>query len=79
MLAPGAILTIGRRQFRAMATPGHSDQHLVFYCAAERLLLCGDAVLTKITPNVSRWPDGRANPLADFLDSPELVRRQETA
>lgn len=79
VLAPGAILTIGRRQFRAMATPGHSDQHLVFYCAAERLLLCGDAVLTKITPNVSRWPDGRANPLADFLDSLAALSRLDVA
>jgi glyoxylase-like metal-dependent hydrolase (beta-lactamase superfamily II) len=69
LLPPGTSLTIGGRCFEAIAAPGHSEQHLVFYCAAERLLLCGDAVLTKISPNVSRWPDGQPDPLADFLGS----------
>jgi glyoxylase-like metal-dependent hydrolase (beta-lactamase superfamily II) len=44
-------------------------QHLVFYCAEDRLLICGDAVLIKITPNVSLWPHGQPDPLADFLRS----------
>jgi glyoxylase-like metal-dependent hydrolase (beta-lactamase superfamily II) len=68
-IEPGGSLQIGARRFQVIATPGHSDQHLVFYCAEERLLLCGDAVLIKITPNISRWPHGRPNPLADFLQS----------
>jgi glyoxylase-like metal-dependent hydrolase (beta-lactamase superfamily II) len=66
-LVPGARLRIGAREFQAISTPGHSDGHLAFYCADERLLLCGDTVLTKITPNISLWPHGRPNPLADFL------------
>ena len=66
-LAPGARLRIGGREFQAISTPGHSDGHLALYCAEERLLLCGDTVLTKITPNISLWPHGRPNPLADFL------------
>jgi len=68
-IEPGARIQIGARSFQAIATPGHSVQHLVFYCAEERLLLCGDAVLIKITPNVSLWPRGRPDPLADFLRS----------
>jgi glyoxylase-like metal-dependent hydrolase (beta-lactamase superfamily II) len=68
-IEPGGLLQIGARHFQVIATPGHSDQHLVFYCAEERLLLCGDAVLIKITPNISRWPHGRPDPLADFLQS----------
>jgi glyoxylase-like metal-dependent hydrolase (beta-lactamase superfamily II) len=73
-LEPGTHVVIGERTFQALATPGHSDEHLVFYCAQERLLLCGDTVLTKITPNISRWPGGRPNPLADFLESLEALR-----
>jgi len=69
VIEPGASLQIGARGFRVIATPGHSDQHLVFYCAEERLLLCGDAVLIKITPNISLWPHGRPDPLADYLQS----------
>lgn len=77
LIEPGAQIVIGGRTFEAIATPGHSDEHLVFYCAAERLLLCGDAVLTKITPNVSCWPDSRPNPLADFLGSLDTLARLE--
>ena len=68
-IEPGEALRIGGRSFQVIATPGHSDQHLVFYCAEDRLLLCGDAVLIKITPNISLWPHGRPDPLADFLQS----------
>jgi glyoxylase-like metal-dependent hydrolase (beta-lactamase superfamily II) len=69
VIEPGAAVQIGQRRFQVIAAPGHSDQHLVFYCAEERLLLCGDAVLIKITPNISLWPHGRPDPLADFLQS----------
>jgi glyoxylase-like metal-dependent hydrolase (beta-lactamase superfamily II) len=69
VIEPDEALQIGARRFEVIAAPGHSDQHLVFYCAQERLLLCGDAVLIKITPNISLWPHGRPNPLADFLQS----------
>jgi len=72
-LEPGAQIQIGARCWHAITTPGHSVQHLVFYCAEERLLLCGDAVLIKITPNVSLWPAGRPDPLADFLGSLDLL------
>ena len=72
-IEPGEALQIGARSFEVIATPGHSDQHLVFYCAEERLLLCGDAVLIKITPNISLWPHGRPDPLADFLQSLDLL------
>ena len=69
VIEPGELMQIGERSFQVLATPGHSDQHLAFYCAEERLLLCGDAVLIKITPNISLWPHGRPDPLADFLQS----------
>jgi glyoxylase-like metal-dependent hydrolase (beta-lactamase superfamily II) len=67
VIQPGESLQIGARRFQVIDAPGHSDQHLVFYCVEDRLLLCGDAVLIKITPNISLWPHGRPNPLADFL------------
>jgi glyoxylase-like metal-dependent hydrolase (beta-lactamase superfamily II) len=72
-IEPGVSIQIGARSFEVIATPGHSDQHLAFYCAKERLLLCGDAVLIKITPNISLWPHGRPDPLADYLHSLDLL------
>jgi glyoxylase-like metal-dependent hydrolase (beta-lactamase superfamily II) len=68
-LLPDTQLRIGEREFRLIATPGHSDGHVALYCAGERLLLCGDTVLIKITPNISLWPHGRPDPLADFLQT----------
>lgn len=73
LLEPGGPLRVGPREFQVLMAPGHSDGHLVFYCAEERLLLCGDAVLTKITPNISLWPHGRPDPLADFLQSLDVL------
>jgi glyoxylase-like metal-dependent hydrolase (beta-lactamase superfamily II) len=78
-LEPGARIAIGRRVFRAIPTPGHSDGHLAFYCAQERLLVCGDTVLTKITPNISLWPYGRPDPLADFLQSLHMLAGLDVA
>ena len=77
LIEAGMQLEIGTRHFELMHTPGHSDGHLVLYCAAERLMLCGDAVLTKITPNVGLWSWGEANPLAHFLRSLNMLARVE--
>ncbi|MDZ4720534.1 MAG: MBL fold metallo-hydrolase [Roseiflexaceae bacterium] len=68
------VLTIGNRQFRMVFSPGHSDGHLALYCEAERLMLCGDAVLVKITPNIGRWSWGDVNPLATFLTTLHYLR-----
>jgi len=78
-LPPGTRLRIGSREFQTIPTPGHSDGHVVLYCAEERLLLCGDTVLIKITPNISLWPHGRPNPLADFLQSLERLSQLDVA
>ncbi|MFO7166630.1 MAG: MBL fold metallo-hydrolase [Chloroflexota bacterium] len=79
VLDPDEELQIGRRRFVQIATPGHSAGHLALYCAEERLLLCGDTVLMKITPNIGRWPGGLADPLDDFLRSLERLARLDVA
>jgi glyoxylase-like metal-dependent hydrolase (beta-lactamase superfamily II) len=76
-LLPDDELRIGGRTFRMIHSPGHSDGHLALYCAEERLMLCGDAVLMKITPNVGRWPWGDPNPLATFLSTLERLQMLE--
>jgi glyoxylase-like metal-dependent hydrolase (beta-lactamase superfamily II) len=69
LLEAGEELRIGRRRFVALATPGHSEGHLALHCREERLLLCGDAALLKISPHVGLWPGSRPDPLAAFLGS----------
>jgi glyoxylase-like metal-dependent hydrolase (beta-lactamase superfamily II) len=50
-------------------TPGHSPGHVCFYSADRRLLLSGDHVLPRITPNISVHAQSVANPLGDYLES----------
>lgn len=69
IIEPDKMMCLGERQVQPLLMPGHSDGQMVFYDAADRLLLCGDHVLQKITPNISLWPDGEADPLGRYLAS----------
>jgi glyoxylase-like metal-dependent hydrolase (beta-lactamase superfamily II) len=63
---------------QAIWTPGHSPGHLCFYEAGNRLMLSGDHVLPRITPNISFHPQAGPNPLGDYLNSLERVGAYET-
>ena len=41
----------------------------MFYDTDDKLLLCGDQVLMKITPNIGLWPLTEPNPLGRYLQS----------
>jgi len=53
----------------AIWTPGHTPGHLCFWEPRNRLLLTGDHVLPRITPNVSVGPQNDDDPLGAFLRS----------
>ena len=72
-VADGAALRVAGREFTLIWTPGHTDFHAVLYDRRERVLVAGDHVLPKITPNIGLYPWGRDDPLADFLVSLERV------
>ena len=55
-------------------TPGHSPGHVCFYEADRRLLISGDHVLPRISPNITVHAQQTGNPLADFLDALMRVR-----
>jgi glyoxylase-like metal-dependent hydrolase (beta-lactamase superfamily II) len=57
----------GDEDWEVIKTPGHSDGHLCFYQAESKILIAGDQILDKITPNISIWPGGRGNPLQDYI------------
>jgi glyoxylase-like metal-dependent hydrolase (beta-lactamase superfamily II) len=58
----------------AVHTPGHSPGHVCFYAPGRRLLLSGDHVLPRISPNIAVHAQQPGNPLADFLDALARVR-----
>lgn len=74
ILAPGETITFGGRSFTIVHAPGHSDAQLLFYDASDRLLLSGDHVLMKITPNIGLWPDTQPRPLQRYLASLRELR-----
>ncbi len=58
----------------AVWTPGHSPGHVCFHSEERRLLLSGDHVLPRITPNIGIHSQQAPNPLADYLASLDKVR-----
>ena len=54
---------------QAIWTPGHSPGHLCFWEPRNRLMLTGDHVLPRITPNIGLHPQSGDDPLGDFLRS----------
>ena len=54
---------------RTIWTPGHSPGHVCFYNEERKLLLSGDHVLPRITPNISAYAQHAPNPLGDYLES----------
>jgi glyoxylase-like metal-dependent hydrolase (beta-lactamase superfamily II) len=59
---------------RTIWTPGHSPGHLCLFSDRHQLLLSGDHVLPRITPNISFHTQQIANPLADYLESLARLR-----
>jgi glyoxylase-like metal-dependent hydrolase (beta-lactamase superfamily II) len=59
---------------RAVWTPGHSPGHICLFSDRHRLLLSGDHVLPRISPNISFHSQQFANPLGDYLDALAKVR-----
>jgi hydroxyacylglutathione hydrolase len=43
-LEHGQILRLGEIELEVRHTPGHTPGHVVFYCAAEKVVFCGDVI-----------------------------------
>ncbi|WP_041794036.1 MBL fold metallo-hydrolase [Pararhodospirillum photometricum] len=69
-LQHGESLTIGGRSWRVIVGLGHAPEHAALWCADDQILISGDQILPRISPNVSVWPNEPwANPLEGFLTS----------
>ncbi|HJQ47206.1 MAG TPA: MBL fold metallo-hydrolase [Amycolatopsis sp.] len=69
LLEDGDLAPLKGRRLRAVWTPGHTPGHLCLQEPDARLLLTGDHVLPRITPNIGLHPDSADAPLASFLES----------
>jgi glyoxylase-like metal-dependent hydrolase (beta-lactamase superfamily II) len=75
-VADGQTLNIAGSPFRVTWTPGHADGHMALL-RDDGVLLAGDHLLERITPNIGLWAYSRPNPLGDYLESLEKVKRLE--
>ena len=73
-LADGADIALADRTLRVVATPGHTQGHVVFIDGGAGLLFAGDHVLPHITPSIGYEAVAAAQPLGDFIASLRLVR-----
>jgi glyoxylase-like metal-dependent hydrolase (beta-lactamase superfamily II) len=51
----GDPIHVGEYRFQCLETPGHTHGHMCLYEPEQKILIAGDHVLTKITPNVGLW------------------------
>ncbi|WP_218312673.1 MBL fold metallo-hydrolase [Alteromonas antoniana] len=78
-LRDGDVLTINGKRWEIMIGRGHSPEHACLFCHEQHVLLSGDHILPKISPNIgvySTEPEGNAlkeylATLLPFLSLPE--------
>jgi glyoxylase-like metal-dependent hydrolase (beta-lactamase superfamily II) len=73
LLEDGDLVPDAGRPLRAVWTPGHTPGHLCFHDEPDDLLLSGDHVLPRISPNIGLQPHTADPPLAAYLASLERV------
>jgi glyoxylase-like metal-dependent hydrolase (beta-lactamase superfamily II) len=79
-LGPGCVVKLRSREvvpvgggagLRALFTPGHEDDHVAYYLAADRVLFSGDTILGNST--------GTVRNLKQYMASLELMAKQRPA
>jgi glyoxylase-like metal-dependent hydrolase (beta-lactamase superfamily II) len=75
VLHNGDTITAGVFKFKVLWTPGHSSGHICLYEPEKKVLISGDHILPKITPNVSVNPQSIENPLGRYLQSLEEIKQ----
>lgn len=68
-------ITIGGNYWQVIVGSGHSPEHVALYCPGLKLLISGDQVLPRISPNVSVFPtEPKGDPLKEWLRSQAVIR-----
>jgi glyoxylase-like metal-dependent hydrolase (beta-lactamase superfamily II) len=69
LLADGDTLDLPGREVRVVWTPGHTPGHICLHDTDHNLLLTGDHLLPRISPNIGLTPGTQDSPLGSYLDS----------
>ncbi|WDM21074.1 MBL fold metallo-hydrolase [Paenibacillus polymyxa] len=74
-----ARLEWGGRSWLPVETGGHAPGHVSLYDPNSGVILCGDAVLPQISPNISLLPGSDAQPLKSYADGLQRLGELEVA
>lgn len=75
VLYGGETLTFGDLELEVLWTPGHSPGHVCLYEPSKKLFFSGDHILPTVTPNVSYHLQSGSNPLGDYINSLNQIKR----
>jgi glyoxylase-like metal-dependent hydrolase (beta-lactamase superfamily II) len=70
----GEVLRLAGQQWRVVWTPGHADGHTMLFRESDGVLLAGDQILERISPNIGIWAYSYPDPLKLYLESLERTR-----
>ena len=79
LLNDGDDIGLPGRPVRVVWTPGHTPGHICLHDSGHDLLLTGDHLLPRITPNIGLAPGGQGSPLAGYLESLRRMRGYDSA
>ncbi len=68
----GESIRLAGREWFAVHTPGHTEDHVCLFDPTERVLLSGDHVLPTITPHIGGFDPG-GDPLLEFFQSLDKI------
>lgn len=76
-ITDGDEITIGGKSWQMIVGRGHSPEHACLYCKESDVLISGDQVLPRISPNVSVWPqEPNGKPLGLYLETLSRIGTQ---
>jgi glyoxylase-like metal-dependent hydrolase (beta-lactamase superfamily II) len=74
-IGESTAIEIGGREWRVMIGEGHAPEHACLFCAEAGVLIAGDQILPRISPNISVQPyEPEGDPLARYLASLTKLR-----
>lgn len=73
----GLKVPFGKYEYEVFETPGHSEGMICLFNKEKNVLFSCDHILPTITPNVSYWFHGNPDPLAQFFDSLNKIKKLE--
>jgi glyoxylase-like metal-dependent hydrolase (beta-lactamase superfamily II) len=79
LLDDGEALNLPGRRIRVVWTPGHTPGHICLHDEDYGLLLTGDHLLPRISPNIGLSPIDGDSPLSNYLDSLRAIRGYDGA